>query len=521
MGYVRMNRRRLKGEDGNEDCALALDTLFTVVLTMARIMAPFTPFLTETMYQQLRKKVPKLAGPDFASVHYLPLPTAKENLIDEGIERAVSRMQAVVDLGRILRDRKTMPIKYPLPEVVIIHKDQQCLDDLSSLERFIKEELNVRLVTLSSDKASYGVMLRAEPDHKTLGFRLKGAFKPVMAEIKTLSDEALTKFIEGSPLAIQGHDIQKEDLRIMYSFSGEKSAELSEKYEADSSGDILVMLDVTPDKEMLEEGVAREVVNRVQKLRKSAGLKVSDRVTMYYTIQPADHNLCGILTKHLETIQTSSRTPLRPTKTGLSKPVKMENYDLTGAKLTLQVIPGFPSDYISSNSDQDVGCVPTCPWVNLVLANSHPAKYVKSNKGGLLLPKTVSFSLDDLINYVKDVFGIYTAKVELFKDAEKSVPLVDVSNLAGETIYIFTQSDSPANVGLVEGFNVKFINVTMKNGETTSLLLENPVGSALDITVGLSCVNKGEVRDLFEDETRKKKVVLNNVSKHVGKTLYL
>ena len=77
------------------------------------------------------------------------------------------------------------------------------------------------------------------------------------------------------------HDIVAEDLRIMYSFSGEKSKELSEKNEADSMGDILVMLDTTPDKEMLEEGVAREVINRVQKLRKSAGLKVNDKVTMY------------------------------------------------------------------------------------------------------------------------------------------------------------------------------------------------------------------------------------------------
>merc|ERR1712137_1237612 len=94
------------------------------------------------------------------------------------------------------------PIKYPLPEVVIIHKDQQCLADIKSLERFILEELNVRSVTLSSDKASYGVTLRAEPDHKPLGFRLKGDFKPVMAEIKKLSDAKLTSFIEGEKLTI-------------------------------------------------------------------------------------------------------------------------------------------------------------------------------------------------------------------------------------------------------------------------------------------------------------------------------
>merc|ERR1712004_437419 len=164
--YVRMNRRRLKGEGGKEDCLAALNTLFGVALTMVRIMAPFTPFLTETMYQQLRKKVPALGGKDQASVHYLMLPVARQELINEDIERAVGRMQAVVDLGRVLRDRKTMPLKYPLPEVVVIHKEKQCLEDIGSLEKYIQEELNIRKVTLSADKASYGVTLRAEQAEK-------------------------------------------------------------------------------------------------------------------------------------------------------------------------------------------------------------------------------------------------------------------------------------------------------------------------------------------------------------------
>ena len=164
--YVRMNRRRLKGEDGSADCKAALDSLFSVLMTMVRIMAPFTPFLTEMMYQQLRKKVPSFGDADKKSVHYLLLPAPRKDLIDVDIERAVARMQSVVDLGRVLRDRKTMPIKYPLPEVVVIHKDEECLKDLRSLERYILEELNVRGLTLSGDKASYGVTLRAEPDHK-------------------------------------------------------------------------------------------------------------------------------------------------------------------------------------------------------------------------------------------------------------------------------------------------------------------------------------------------------------------
>ena len=376
--YVRMNRRRLKGEGGAEDCKAALDSLFSVVITMVRVMAPFTPFLTEMMYQQLKKKVPAFSGPEHKSVHYLLLPAARKDLIHVDIERAVARMQSVVDLGRVLRDRKTMPIKYPLPEVVVIHKDQECLDDLKSLERFILEELNVRALTLSYDKASYGVTLRAEPDHKTLGLRLKGAFKAVMAEIKTLSDATLTGFVEGAELSVQGHKLEATDLRIMYSFSGEKSAELSQKYEADSSEDILVMLDTTPDESMLEEGVAREVVNRVQKFRKSAGLKVSDEVTMHYTISPSDHNLNKILVKHLDYIQTSSKTPLRQKSGSLTKVSKTEVFEVKGAKLELAITPGHPAGFSEGSASSSAGGAPAQSWVNVELVGCAPAKYMRS-----------------------------------------------------------------------------------------------------------------------------------------------
>ena len=175
--YVRANRKRLKGEGVDDaDCKVALETLFSVLYTMVRVFAPFTPFLTEQMYQVLKVLVNQ-GSKDTDSVHYLMIPEPRKDLIDEDIERAVSRMQAVIELGRVLRDRKTMPLKYPLPELVVIHKDQQYLDDVKSLESYVLDELNIKTLTLSSDKANYNVSLRAEPDHKTLGFRLKGAFK--------------------------------------------------------------------------------------------------------------------------------------------------------------------------------------------------------------------------------------------------------------------------------------------------------------------------------------------------------
>ena len=517
--YVRMNRRRLKGEGGLEDCRAALGTLFGVVLTMVRVMAPFTPFLTERMFQQLRKKVPALAGPDSASVHYLALPKARENLIYEEVERAVGRMQAVVDLGRVLRDRKTMPIKYPLPEVVVIHKDEQCLKDIRSLERYVMEELNVKAVTLSSDKASYGVTLRAEPDHKTLGARLKGAFKPVMAEIKTLNDAVLTSFVEGESLVIQGHKILPEDIRIMYSFSGEKSKELSEKYEADSQEDILVMLDTTPDQDMLDEGVAREVINRVQKLRKAAGLKVDDEVTMFYTVTPKDHHLAAVITKFSEYIQSSSKTPVVPFASCSRPQLKQESYDLKGAKLELVVTHGFPAGFSAGSPGGGVA-VPAAPWCNLILLGAAPAPHVGSGRAGLLLPPGPPLSLAQLTEHAQDVFGLYNTKLDLFSAPDRSVRLDSTANLDGSTVFVSRWNDISSALGeICTGFNCRFLNVEV-GGKRSSVLLENPRGkSLLGVKDAVTRIG-GEKMKLCADKEMKKEIQLTNLLKLAGQTVY-
>ena len=426
-------------------------------------------------------------------------------------------MQAVVELGRVVRDRKTMPIKYPLPEVVIIHKDQQCLDDIRSIEKYILEELNVRSVTLSSDKASYGVTVRAEPDHKTLGFRLKGDFKPVMAEIKTLSDSVLTGFLEGEKLTIKGHDISMEDLRIMYSFTGEKSKELGDKYVADSQEDVLVLLDTTPDQEMLDEGVAREVVNRVQKLRKSAGLKVDDQVTMMYTVTPADHHLAKVITKFSEYIQTSSKTPLKLLTSQPGNCIRRESYDLKGAKLELVVTPG---DSMSGKpaASSGPGSNPVTGWVNLVLLGSPPPSYLGSNLAGVLMTSQ-SAGVSTITELAQDIFGLYNVKLELFTDQDRKEKMTTVK--AGSTVFVSRWNDlTGSSASLSDGFNCNFVNVEI-GGKTESVLLENPRGKTLNVREALQNLTKGKKVKLFADDNKKKEVSLVSLDKFVGKTLYL
>ncbi|XP_067159275.1 isoleucine--tRNA ligase, cytoplasmic isoform X3 [Apteryx mantelli] len=322
--YIRMNRRRLKGENGTEDCIMALETLFSVLYSMCRLMAPYTPFITELMYQNLKTLIDpaSVQEKNTESIHYLMLPQVREDLIDKKIESAVSCLQSVIELGRVIRDRKTIPVKYPLKEVVVIHQDPEALENIRSLEKYILEELNVRQVTLSTDKDKYGIRLRAEPDHMVLGKRLKGAFKLVMAAIKELKSEQLEKFQETGTIVVEGHELHGEDLRLMYTF--DQVAGGSAQFEAHSDAQVLVLLDVTPDQSMVDEGVAREVINRIQKLRKKRNLVPTDEITVYYRSNPEGDYLDTVIKEHTDFIFATVKAALKPYPVPTSKEVLIQ-----------------------------------------------------------------------------------------------------------------------------------------------------------------------------------------------------
>lgn len=339
--YVRMNRKRIKGDVDKQSCRLALNTLFRVVYTMVRINAPFTPFLAEFMYQRLRQYL-KEDSAKLESVHYQMIPDPCISLVDEPTERAVSCMQTVIELGRIVRDRRTLPIKYPLPEVVVIHQDSAVLDELLTLEAYVLEELNVKKLTVTNNESKYGVKLRAEPDHKSLGARLKSDFKSVAEAIRKLSDEELRAFNKCKRINVLGHELTEQDIRLMFSFAGPAAEELAKRYEAHSEANILILLDVTPDESMLDEGLAREVINRVQKLRKKAKLVPIDEATVYYEISTSasDNTLARIIVSHQEFIEATTKTSQKNISEmpSSAKPLIEETCNIKGINLRLILV---------------------------------------------------------------------------------------------------------------------------------------------------------------------------------------
>lgn len=475
--FVRMNRKRLKGEGSETDCRAALETLFSVLFSMIRMMAPFTPFLTELMYQNLKNLLKESETQENAnSIHFLFLPEPQDHLIDKEVERKVSRMQTAVEVGRLMRDRKTLPIKYPLPELIVIHEDPEYLNDIVSLEKYVVEELNVKKLTVTTEKHKYGVQLRAEPDIKQLGIRLRSESKAIGQAIRELSNEELQGYVRTGSINVRGYDLGEGDIRLFHTFSGEGATELSQKYEAHAEEGVLVLLDVSPDQSMVDEGVAREVINRIQKLRKKAHLVPSDPIIAFIDVNPATDNLRQVIEEYKDFIVNTLKVPLHflPLPAGAEVIIK-ETTQVKSAQLEMVLIARKESLIIENvhkekqspvhaqrekiscdktdrsrvkvdgrkklktDDANDIlkrsnGPEPFCKFVNVILCNAEPQLGATSSRGTVLLENPIGdfcLSRDVLCKQIQVVFGLPGKKLKLFLTQDK---LQELGNLSAEEV---------------------------------------------------------------------------------------
>ncbi|CAI5480895.1 unnamed protein product [Closterium sp. Yama58-4] len=300
--YVRFNRKRLKGRTSDHDCRFALSSLFHVLLRVCKAMAPFTPFFTEAMYQNLRKALPQrpaaadgeggraggLGGVaedeehvEWAeeSVHFCCFPSSDQH-VDERTERSVERMMKVIDLARNIRERNNRPLKTPLREMVVVHPDAEFLEDITGkLCEYVREELNVRSVLPCADTSKY-TSVRAEPDFSVLGRRVGRAMGAVAKAVKEMDAAAIAAMQLAGEVTVAGHTLAASDIKVVRDFKAPEGS-VAGDMDAAGDGEVLVVLDLRADTDLLDAGTAREVVNRVQKLRKRAGLEPSDAVEAF------------------------------------------------------------------------------------------------------------------------------------------------------------------------------------------------------------------------------------------------
>lgn len=271
--YIRLNRSRFWGEGLTDDKKAAYTTLYTAIYELTLSMAPFAPFLSEYVYQELRK----LDQTKPESVHLCAYPEAQDNLINRDLEVAVDRMQQLILLGRQKRNNVQIKVKTPLRALTVIHKEQKLLDEISKLDEYIKIELNVKEVKYSTNETAY-INLFAKPNLPVLGKKLGKEMGRYKAQIEKLDANSLTELEEKGKLMIDGIEFLPEEILIF--------REAKAGTQAMSNRFISIDLDTTLDQKLIDEGLAREVVNRIQKSRKDLNFNVADRIEVTYSGSP-------------------------------------------------------------------------------------------------------------------------------------------------------------------------------------------------------------------------------------------
>ena len=280
--YIRFNRKRLKGELGRDDTLRALNTLFEVLYTLVRGLAPFTPFIADMIYLKLLPCIPtSLHGTDMRSVHFLPYPEVRQELFDAVVERRVERMKKIIELGRLSRERRAIGVKQPLKTLTVVHQDPRYQSDVKSLEGYICEELNVRDLVLSADEEKYQVQYSVSADWPVLGKKLKKDMPKVKKGLTNVTSEEVKKYVATGTMVVEGITLEEGDLVVKRGLREDAS---SKNLETNTDNDVLTILDTTIYPGLADEGVAREIINRVQRLRKSAGLVATDDVRMEYRV---------------------------------------------------------------------------------------------------------------------------------------------------------------------------------------------------------------------------------------------
>jgi isoleucyl-tRNA synthetase len=268
--YIRLNRARFWESGMSEDKQAAFTTLYTVLIELSQIMAPFTPFLSETIYLAL-KTYSQTSLPE--SVHLCSYPKADPSLIDQGLEAAVDRLQQILVLARQQRNDAKIKIKIPLTSMTVIHKDENLLNDIRKLESIIKKEINLKSMDYCKDESRY-IILTAKPNSPILGKRLQNKFGEISKMIRQLSMQEILDFESNGSITILGERLASEDIII--------SRQAIEGANIVTNSKISLQLDLTLHNALIAEGLAREVISHIQKLRKIKDLNVADRIIVYY-----------------------------------------------------------------------------------------------------------------------------------------------------------------------------------------------------------------------------------------------
>lgn len=266
--YIRFNRSHFWQQGMPEEKRLAYETLYEVLMTLSRLMAPFAPFMSEATYQNLSQVLPSKK----LSVHLEDFPVADLSRLRPDLEEAVAAMDVLVALGRNHREKIAVKAKIPLREIKIIHRSAKVLETLKKFEPYFVDELNFRKVMYDAHEDQY-VQITAKANFPVLGKRLGPKMKTVGAAIQKLPLESLLKLEQGEVLQIEGEAIQLSDVEI-------RRAPKAGNENLSTHQIVSIEVDPTVTPEQEQEGLAREVMRKVQVARKAADFQMDDQIAL-------------------------------------------------------------------------------------------------------------------------------------------------------------------------------------------------------------------------------------------------
>ena len=289
--YVRRSRRRFwRGvSESDEDKQSAYHTLYTALVTLAKLLAPFTPFLAEELWQNLVRSIHKDAP---LSVHLADWPVVEHHRIDDRLNDETQLVKRVCSMGRSARAKAQLKVRLPVSEVAVKVRAPEEAEALRRNEPLVLEELNAKALRLLADEAEV-VHFDVKPNLPVLGRKYGSGVAVIRQGLAAMPAAAVADLVrKGQVISVEGYDLEPGDILLEAKDSG--------GYAAATEAGYVVAVTTTITPELADEGLARELVRRIQDLRREAGFDLADRITTWCL---GDGDIARVLASHAAYIQ--------------------------------------------------------------------------------------------------------------------------------------------------------------------------------------------------------------------------
>lgn len=284
--YVRRNRKRFRNPSDSEDKLSGYQTLYEVINELIKLVAPFSPFLTDKIFLTLNKSS--------ESIHLTELTQENEGLIDVNLEEEMKLAQDIVYLVRSIRVRNNLKVRQPLKQILVPVFNKKDRQKMLNVKDIILEEVNVKELNIIEGDSEI-IVKKAKPNFKSIGPKFGKDVKTVQKIIDNLTSKQISELEKTGKLSVDNFNVTKEDVEIY--------ANNIEGWIVESFGDLTIALDTKLDNNLIEEGIVREFINRIQNFRRSKDFDIKDKVKIYFR---TTDNIKSIINKNIEYIKAET-----------------------------------------------------------------------------------------------------------------------------------------------------------------------------------------------------------------------